>query len=63
MYMPNKACNHDTWKKKKEERWGRKRKDVVKLTGDSSTKLQLTELMKQSLVTEGDMSAKQAISL
>ena len=24
IYMPHKACDHDAWKKKKEERWGKK---------------------------------------
>ena len=43
MYMPHKACNHDAWKKKKEEQWVKKRKGVTKSTGNSSTKLQLTE--------------------
>ena len=58
MYMPHKACDHYEWKRKKEERQGKKRKANNNSTGDSSSKsnLQLTESMKQALVTEGNMS-------
>ena len=50
-------------KKKKEERWVKKRKDVAESTGDNSTKIQLTDSMKQALVIEGNMSAEQATVL
>ena len=65
MYMPHKACDQDEWKRKKEERWGKKRTATNNLTGDSSSKskLQLTESMRQVLVTEGNMSAEQATAL
>ena len=65
MYMPHKACDHDEWKRKKEERQGKKRKANNNSTGDSSSKsnLQLTETMRQALVTEGNMTDKQATAL
>jgi hypothetical protein len=63
--MPHKAFDHDEWKRKKKERWGKKRTAANNSTGDSSSKskLQLTESMRQVLVTEGNMSAEQATSL
>ena len=65
MYMPHKACDHDEWKRKKEERWGKKRSNPNDSTSDSSSKptLQLTETMKQALVTEGNMTDEQATAL
>ena len=65
MYMPHKACDHAEWKRKKEERWGKKRPTPDDSASDSSSKpkLQLTESMRQALVTEGNMSAEQATAL
>ena len=49
MYMPHKDCKHDAWAKKKKERWiNNKHTAANVLAGDSSTKLQLTESMKQA---------------
>ena len=65
MYMPHKACDRAEWKRKKEERWGKKRSNPDDSTSNSSSKptLQLTETMKQALVTEGNMTAEQATDL
>ena len=51
--------------REKEARWGTKRNAPNDSTSNGSTKskLQLTNLMKQALVTEGNMSAKQATAL
>ena len=64
MYMPHKECDHDAWAKKKKERWGsNKNKTSHDSTRNNSTKLQLTDSMKQALITEGNMTSDQATAL
>ena len=64
MYMPHKECDHDAWAKKKKERWGKNKSTASNVSaGNSSTKLQLTDSMKQALITEGNMTSEQATAL
>ena len=71
LYMPHKASEHDEWKKKKDERMAArkaaKRGSSANSTksngGKSKKKLELTDAMKNALVTDGNMTEEQATAL
>ena len=61
--MPHKPSDHDAWAKRKKER-NEKRKAPKSDNNDSTaSKLQLTESMRQALVTGGNMTPDQATTL
>ena len=70
--MPHKPEDHDEWAKKKKEKADRRKKNKSgNSDGDSGgsggkkkkSKLQLTDGMKQALVSEGNMSEDEATAL
>ena len=61
LYMPHKASEHDEWAKKKKEK-AEKRK-ASKSGDEPKSKLQLTESMRNALVTDGNMTKEQASEL
>ena len=62
LYMPHKPEDHDAWAKNKKEA-REKRKASKSDEPSSTTKLQLTESMRQALVTQGNMTVEQANAL
>ena len=72
LYMPHKPSEHDEWKKKKDERraaYKEKKKANSSANSTSSKgdkgkiKLELTEAMKNALVTDCNMTEEQATAL
>ena len=64
LYMPHKPCDHDTWvKEKKEKAEQRKRGKGTSNYSQKKPKLQLSDGMKQALVTQGKMTPEQATAL
>ena len=67
LYMPHKPEDHDEWakKKKKNAEKGKKKKDSDGGSYGKSkkSKLELTNGMKQALVTEGNISKDEATAL
>ena len=67
LYMPHKPSEHDEWKKKKDEKRaaqkGKRNGDSSSSSKGSKSKLQLTDAMRNALVTDGNMTAEQANAL
>ena len=65
--MPHKPSEHDEWKKKKDEKRaaqkGKRNGDSSSSSKGSKSKLQLTDAMRNALVTDGNMTAEQANAL
>ena len=62
LYMTHKPEDHDAWKLKKYPN-KRPRPEAKSSSANSSSKLQLTESMRNALVTEGNMTPDQATAL
>ena len=60
--MPHKASEHDEWAKKKKEK-AEKRKASKSTSDEPKSKLQLTESMRNALITDGNMTKEQASEL
>ena len=59
--MPHKASEHDEWAKKKKDFYKKKKTTKSANTNQSgSGGLELSDTMKQALMTEGNMTADQA---
>ena len=72
LYMPHKPSEHDEWKKKKDERLAARRSakngsssanSTKSNGGKNKNKLELTDAMKNALVTDGNMTEEQATAL
>ena len=65
LYVTHKPEDHDEWKKDKRN-WMRKKNSSSSSASDGNSdsgKLQLTDSMKQALMTDGNMTEEQATAL
>ena len=63
LYMPHKPEEHDAWAKKKKEEREKRSRSKDDSSSESKPKLQLTDSMRQALVTNGYMTPEQATVL